>query len=95
MKCTWERPAVPIARAHAALRRRSSRRAPFRATGLVSGVYVHGLFAEDQQRAAWLRRLGAEPSLLRYEARIEETLDALAEHCARHLDLDRLLEFAR
>jgi adenosylcobyric acid synthase len=63
--------------------------------GLVSGVYVHGLFAEDQQRAAWLRRLGAEPSLLRYEARIEETLDALAEHCARHLDLDRLLEFAR
>jgi adenosylcobyric acid synthase len=63
--------------------------------GLVSGVYVHGLFAEDQQRAAWLRRLGAEPSLLRYEARIEETLDALAEHCARHLDLDQLLEFAR
>jgi len=39
--------------------------------------------------------LAPSPSLLRYEARIEETLDALAEHCARHLDLDRLLEFAR
>jgi adenosylcobyric acid synthase len=63
--------------------------------GLVCGVYVHGLFAQDEQRAAWLRRLGAEPSLLRYEAGIEETLDALAEHCARHIDLDQLLELAR
>ncbi len=63
--------------------------------GLVCGVYVHGLFAQDEQRAAWLRRLGAEPSLLRYEAGIEETLDALAEHCARHINLDQLLELAR
>jgi len=63
--------------------------------GLVCGVYVHGLFAQDEQRAAWLRRLGAEPSLLRYEAGIEDTLDALAEHCARHIDIDRLLELAR
>ncbi len=63
--------------------------------GLVSGVYAHGLFAEDAQRAAWLRRLGAAPSALRYEARIEETLDALAEHCERHVDLDLLLEIAR
>ncbi len=63
--------------------------------GLVSGVYVHGLFANDAQRAAWLRGLGAEPSTLRYEARIEETLDALAAHCAAHVDLDGLLELAR
>ncbi len=63
--------------------------------GLVGGVYLHGLFADDAQRAAWLRRLGAEPSALRYEAGIEQTLDALAEHCARHLDLDALLEIAR
>ncbi len=63
--------------------------------GLVTGVYIHGLFAADAQRAAWLRRLGAEPSSLLYEARVEETLDALAEHVARHVDLDQLLEFAR
>ena len=63
--------------------------------GRVSGAYVHGLFAHDAQRAALLARLGAAPSALRYEAMIEETLDGLAEHCARHLDLDRLLEIAR
>jgi adenosylcobyric acid synthase len=63
--------------------------------GLVSGVYVHGLFAQDAQRAALLHRLGAAPSQLRYEALIEETLDGLAEHCERHLDLDALLELAR
>ncbi len=63
--------------------------------GRVCGTYVHGLFAHDAQRAAWLARLGADPSHLRYEAMVEETLDGLAEHCARHLDLDRLLEMAR
>jgi adenosylcobyric acid synthase len=63
--------------------------------GRVSGAYVHGLFAHDAQRAALLARLGAAPSALRYEAMIEETLDGLADHCARHLDLDRLLEIAR
>jgi len=63
--------------------------------GRVSGAYVHGLFANDAQRAALLARLGAAPSTLRYEAMIEETLDGLADHCARHLDLDRLLEIAR
>ena len=63
--------------------------------GSVAGCYVHGLFADDAQRAAWLRRLGASPSTLRYEAMVEETLDGLAAHCAEHLDLDALLEMAR
>ena len=26
--------------------------------GRVIGTYVHGLFADDRQRAAWLKRLG-------------------------------------
>jgi cobyric acid synthase len=34
--------------------------------GLVTGTYVHGLFADDRQRAAWLARLGAAPGLTRY-----------------------------
>ncbi len=63
--------------------------------GLVEGVYVHGLFAGEEARATLLRRLGAEPSALRYEAKIEATLDALAAHCAEHLDLDAMLEIAR
>jgi adenosylcobyric acid synthase len=56
---------------------------------------VHGLFTREQQRAVWLRRLEVEPSSLRYEAQIDETLDALAEHIADHVDLDQLLELAR
>ena len=63
--------------------------------GLVAGAYAHGLFADDSLRASLLRVLGAPPSPLRYEESIEETLDALAAHCARHIDLDALWEMAR
>ncbi len=63
--------------------------------GRAAGAYVHGLFAQDDFRAAFLRGLGAAPSHLRYEALVEETLDALADHLAHHVDLDRLLEMAR
>lgn len=63
--------------------------------GRVAGAYVHGLFANDALRAALLRTLGAPVSTLRFEETIEETLDALAAHCAAHLDLDSLWEMAR
>jgi len=63
--------------------------------GLASGVYVHGLFNDDGFRAAFLRALGGAGASLNYEQSIDETLDALADHCARHLDLDALLEIAR
>jgi adenosylcobyric acid synthase len=59
--------------------------------GLVTGTYVHGLFADDRQRAAWLARLGAAPGLTRYEAGIEEVLDRFADHLEAHLDCDGLL----
>ena len=64
------------------------------ADGRVAGAYVHGLFADDRQRAAWLASLGA-PSALAYEATVEQTLDALADHLAAHLDLDAMLTLAR
>jgi len=63
--------------------------------GRVSGAYVHGLFAADAARRAFLESLGAETSDLAYEAEVEATLDALAAHVAEHVDLDRLLELAR
>ena len=65
------------------------------ADGRVRGTYVHGLFADDAQRAAWLARLGAPPSDLGYEAGVEAALDALARHLEAHLDIDRLLTLAR
>jgi adenosylcobyric acid synthase len=63
--------------------------------GRIAGTYVHGLFADDRQRSAWLMRLGAGPSVVAHDALIEETLDRLAAHVAAHLDLDRLLKLAR
>jgi adenosylcobyric acid synthase len=65
------------------------------ADGRVSGAYVHGLFADDRQRRALVASLGATPSDFAYDAVVEETLDALAEHLAANVDLDRLLSLAR
>ena len=58
---------------------------------LVSGSYVHGLFAHDAQRQAWLARLGATATPRCHEAEVETALDTLAAHLETHLDIDRLL----
>ncbi|MFL9827356.1 cobyric acid synthase [Rhodoplanes sp. SY1] len=66
--------------------------------GRVAGTYVHGFFADDRQRAAWLSRLGApvaEQGGLAYEAMVDETLDALASHLEAHVDIEALLGLAR
>ena len=65
------------------------------AGGLVSGCYVHGLFAEAGQRSALLARLGGKGSGLSYDESLEAALDAIAAHLEAHLDLDRLLTLAR
>jgi adenosylcobyric acid synthase len=65
------------------------------ADGKVAGCYLHGLFAGDQFRRAFLARLGAAPSTLAYEASIDATLDRLADHLEASLDLDAILAAAR
>jgi adenosylcobyric acid synthase len=63
--------------------------------GRIAGCYVHGLFAADAYRHAFLSRLKERAaSGLAYEPEIEATLDALADHLAAHLDLDRILAIA-
>ena len=63
--------------------------------GRVAGCYLHGLFASDAFRRAFLKGLGADAGELVYEQQIEETLDALAEHLEENLDLAGLLAAAR
>jgi adenosylcobyric acid synthase len=65
------------------------------ANGLIAGTYLHGFFAGDAQRAAWLARLGAPASPLAYEELVEQTLDALAAQLEVHLDVEKLLSLAR
>jgi adenosylcobyric acid synthase len=108
------------------------------ADGRIAGCYVHGLFASDAFRQAWLASvagpadedpltlslsprgertpelrssLGREPQPapsplgeragvrgdfpLAYSTLIEQTLDELAAHLARHIDLDTLLRLMR
>jgi adenosylcobyric acid synthase len=60
------------------------------ANGRVAGTYVHGLFGDDTQRAAFLRPFGAA-AVVDHAASIEATLDALAAHVEAHIDIDRLL----
>lgn len=65
------------------------------ADGLVSGSYLHGVFASDGFRHAFLSALrSGRPQAEAWEARIERTLDELADHVADAVDLDRLYDIA-
>jgi adenosylcobyric acid synthase len=65
------------------------------ADGRVMGCYLHGLFASDQFRRAFLARLGAAAGTFEYEQMIETVLDNLADHLEQHLDVGALLAAAR
>ena len=65
------------------------------ADGRVMGCYLHGLFAADGFRHAFLDRLKARSaSGVAYEREVDAALDAVAGRLAACLDLDRLLEIA-
>ena len=65
-------------------------------SGNVMGCYLHGLFAADGFRHTFLSRLRPRrDSGLAFEAEVETTLDSLADHLERHVDLEAILEIAR
>ncbi len=63
--------------------------------GRVIGSYVHGLFADDRQRSAWLQRFAAGQTQVSYETAVDAILDRLAAHLEVHVDIDRLLTLSR
>jgi adenosylcobyric acid synthase len=64
--------------------------------GRVAGCYLHGLFADDVFRRAFLAGLGAtDNGALNYDQAVEEALDALAVKLEEVLDIDGLLALAR
>ncbi len=63
--------------------------------GRTEGTYLHGMFADDDFRAAYLTTLGARSSGVSYAATVETTLDALAAHLEEHLEVTDLLALAR
>ncbi|WP_306152818.1 cobyric acid synthase [Roseovarius sp. MMSF_3281] len=62
-------------------------------SGRVRGCYLHGLFSSDAFRAAMLHDLGAQSDLA-FNDSVEATLDDLANHIERHMNLELLLELA-
>jgi len=63
--------------------------------GRIIGCYVHGLFASDDFRHAFLTRLRErDHSGLHYQQQVDATLDLLADHLESHLDIDRLHQIA-
>lgn len=64
--------------------------------GLIMGTYLHGLFAADTFRQVFLKSLGAKTRKgFNYEQSIETTLNDLAAHLERHLDLGAVLDLAK
>jgi adenosylcobyric acid synthase len=61
--------------------------------GRIQGTYLHGLFADDDFRRAWLAGLGVASGVA-YHQQVESALDALADHVEAHLDLDAMLAIA-
>ena len=63
--------------------------------GRVAGCYLHGLFAADAFRRAFLARLGAASGNSAYDTMIDRVLDDLADHLEQSLDIAALLAASR
>jgi adenosylcobyric acid synthase len=58
--------------------------------GKVWGCYLHGLFANDSFRYAWLKKIGWQGELSPQSVRLEESLEKLADAVEAALDMNLL-----
>jgi len=62
----------------------------------IQGTYLHGVFAQDAFRQAWLSGIGAVGSAtFEFEATVEAALDELADEVSQAVDVDALLAIAQ
>ena len=64
------------------------------ADGLVSGTYVHGLFASTGARAGLMASIGVHSEGVDYTASVDRALDDIAEQLERHVDIDAMIRMA-
>ena len=64
------------------------------ANGRIAGCYIHGLFDDPAQRAAWLKRIGVASDGVEQSVRVDAALDALALALEAHVDIERLQAIA-
>ncbi|MCY4049975.1 MAG: cobyric acid synthase [Gammaproteobacteria bacterium] len=62
--------------------------------GLITGLYLHGMFTDDRFRSQFLEDCGIQGSGFGYDVSVENVLDDLAEHMQNHLDIDGLFDLA-
>ncbi|MEP2534165.1 cobyric acid synthase [Shimia sp.] len=65
------------------------------ADGRIAGSYLHGMFRDDDFRAAWLQGFGAMAQTDGYDVTVQRVLDQLADHVEQHLDVEQILATAR
>ncbi len=65
------------------------------ADGRIAGCYLHGLFGNDEFRARFLQELGVQSQLADHRAAVDRSLDAIATHLEKHVDVDAILATAR
>ncbi len=64
--------------------------------GRIAGTYLHGLFAADEFRHAYIRQIDDRVSAtIRWDDHIEVALDRLADHMEAHVNTARILDIAR
>ncbi len=62
--------------------------------GRIAGTYLHGCFSSDAFRKAFLASIGTVAGDVAYESEVDATLDQLAVHLEKHVDVDAVLDHA-